>query len=160
MAIKCSEGQVVSASDKEGIDFGGVTSCMTITCCLSDGSKVAAHDGVFQRVQPHIFKALKGKLTSRKVSRVIAAGSGSCWTHRMESVAQLSENFAKNDPHWKEKGWETQLSMMAPFLVSKSVDNFKQILAWQFDVSKSDVSFTKYDEGRIQVSAGGEVTTG
>lgn len=160
MPIKCSEGKVVEAGKTEGIDFGGVTSCMTITCILADGQKVAAHDGVFERVNPHIFKALKGKLNKRSVARILAAGSGSCWTPRMGSQTELSDSFAKNDPHWKDKGWETQLNMMAPFLVSKNVDNFKQILSWHFGVSKSDIEYKNFDGGQIQITSEGALKTG
>lgn len=160
MPIMCSEGQVVQVDKSQGIDFGGVTSCMTITCILEDGVKVAAHDGVFERVKPHIFKALKGKLNKRSVARIVVAGSGSCWTPRMGSQQDLASSFVKNDPKFGGKSWEEQLKMMKPFLVSKNVDNFKQILSWTFDVPKSDIEYENYDEGRIQITSGGALKTG
>jgi hypothetical protein len=133
---------------------------MTITCILKDGGKVAAHDGVFERVKPYIFQALKGKLNKRSVVRVVAAGSGSCWTPLMKSQQDLANNLAKNDPTWKGKSWEDQLGMMEPFLVSKNVDNFKQILSWHFDIAKSDIEYKNYDVGTIQITSGGALKTG
>jgi hypothetical protein len=158
--VLCSEGHVVDAGATDGIDFGGVTSCMTITCLLADGSKVAAHDAIFQRVQPQIFTALKGQIAGRAVSKVITAGAGSMWTPRMTSQTQLSNEFAKNDSTWASRSWDKQLAQMEPFLISSNPEHFRQILAWQFGVELASVSYTKYDEGRIQISPNGTLQTG
>ncbi len=159
-AILCSEGKIVEASGTQGIDFGGVTSCMTITCILNDGTKVAAHDAIWLRVAPHIFKAILGKINSRKITKVIAAGAGSCWTPQMNSQQNLSDTLSKNDPNWAKRKWDDQLEEMKPFLVSGNTDKFKQVLAWHFNVSVSAVEYHNYDFGRIQIGADGTPTFG
>ena len=149
--IPCTEGMVVEGGSDDGITYPSVTSCMTITCLLDGGAKVGAHDAIFQRVQPQVFMALKGKIGKRTVQKVRAAGSGSSWTPRMTSQVQLSEDFAKNDKTWASKKWSDQLAAMESFLISRNEEQFRRMLAWQFAVDLADVTFNKFDEGNIEI---------
>jgi hypothetical protein len=159
MAIKCSEGQVVYASPTEGIDFGGVTSCMTITCILTDGSKVAAHDAVYKRVKPHIIYVLKAKMKflGKKAERVIAAGAGSAWTPSMQSQTELFGGMARADPSVKNLSDLQALNLMEGFLVSRNQDKFRDFLSRDLGVPKDKTEFTNHDFGSISVSAEGEL---
>lgn len=162
--IHCSEGMVVKAKATEGIDFGGVTSCMTITCILessgaSEINKLAAHDGVFERVKPHIFEALKGRLEGRKVARIIAAGGGSYWSPEMKSQSELWAAATSNKPVLSKTNYAGQLDILSPLLISKNVDAFIKELARQFDVNLNAISFKNWDEGRVQITAAGELVT-
>jgi hypothetical protein len=158
MCATCSEGEVKEAKPDDDIDFGAVTSCMTITCILEDGGKVAAHDAIYQRVSPHIFEALKRKLDNRKVARVVAAGSGSCWTPEMQSQAELADSFQRNSGTFAQKSQLDQLADMAPHLVSRNVEHFKRKLALKFGTES--VEFTDFDDGRIWIDREGHVHTG
>ncbi len=158
--IACNEGQLVEAPRAKGVDFGSVTSCMTITCLLDDGHKVAAHDAVFQRVTPHIFTALKQQIGTRTVSKVLAAGAGSCWTWDMRSQADLSDSLSQTVPGWNQAPWATQLKNMEGYLISRNIANFRKKLADTFGVSVDKVEYQLYDEGKIQVLSIGVLKTG
>jgi hypothetical protein len=158
--IPCNEGKLVEAPRTQGVDFGSVTSCMTITCLLDDGHKVAAHDAVFERVTPHIFTALKQKIGSRTVSKVLAAGAGSCWTWDMRSQADLSQTLAQTVPGWSQSPWTAQLKNMEGYLISRNIASFKKKLAETFGVSVDKVEYQLYDEGAIQVLSIGVLKVG
>jgi hypothetical protein len=138
--VLCSESEVKSASAKQAIDFGGVTSCMTIACVFEDGSKAGAHEGLFARVSGGSVNRLKGLVQSKKLAKVLAAGDGMTWTL---SGGTLKTNFD---------------DATAALISEDKGAGFKSFL--QSQLGAGTVDFTQFAEGRIQVSAGGELKTG
>lgn len=154
--IPCTEGRVVVASAADGIDFGAVNSCMTISCILDDGSKIAAHDAVFKRVQPQIVFALKGRVPAgRHITRVIAAGAGTCWTPTMESQQELASGMSKADPSFKEQSWQEQDRLMFPNMITRNVARFTEVLSRDLGVDAGAVEFRDVAEGKIKLNPDG-----
>jgi hypothetical protein len=137
---------------------------MTITCILADKSKVAAHDAIDKRVRPQIIYAIKSRVTALnkgKVERVIAAGAGSCWTPFLQSQRELWEGLKKNSPNLAKLTDMQALYQCAPFLISGSQENKNKFLdILKRDLGAAQTSYTNYDFGRIQITAGGELDLG
>ena len=154
--IPCTEGRVVVASAADGIDFGAVNSCMTISCILDDGSKIAAHDAIFKRVQPQILFALKERVPAdRQIARVIAAGAGTCWTPTMESQQELASGMSKADPSFKEQSWQEQDRLMFPNMITRNVARFTEVLSRDLGVAAGAVEFRDVAEGKIKLNPDG-----
>jgi len=139
--VVCSESQVKRASPKQGLDFGGVTSCMTVACVFEDGSKAGAHEGLFARVPGGAVGRLKALIAGKKVARVIASGDGLTWILTGES---LKPTFEDATAARIGEGVE-QTSAFTTFLKSA--------------LAAGTADFTQYAEGRIQITAGGELKT-
>ena len=163
--VKCSEGDVVEAAPTQGIDFGGVTSCMTLTCILSDGSKVAGH--AWQFGYEHILSDMQTLLSGKTVSRILIAGVGGAWTPDFKSQATILERFKeRNDiPESAEvmehMGWSgadgyARLSAaLAPFSAAANTSTFTSFIG---SALGGTASFTESSSGSIKVTAEGALS--
>ena len=81
--MSVDEGQVDEAGP-EGIEYGAVTSCMTVTGLLDDGRHVGGHlsltipDGRYDSAS--VLPAMWGLVGGRTVVRVHLAGNGDMWS--------------------------------------------------------------------------------
>ncbi len=166
--LPCSEGQVVVAAPDQGIDFGGVTSCMTVTLLLSDGTKIAGHNGVDLFVRPDLVYLLGAKLreqttgTARTLSSVRAIGSGGTWTPGLASSDSVIKSLIKSGALTADSNYAEINSALTPRMCNfgDNGDRLVASLAGAFRVQVGLVSFTDYDEGRIQIMVDGSPQLG
>lgn len=96
--VHCFEGNATWVRSDQSINFGPVTSCMTITLILDDGSKLAAHDAIQCRTDDgNALETLSKMLKTvhNKVKKVRAYGVGGIWTIDLKTQKELSaEAFA------------------------------------------------------------------
>src|SRR5712691_7749342 len=117
-AVLCSEGQVKVVKPGQEVNYGDVTTCLTVTCVLDDNTKVVAHDGLQLRVPGGIVakvaEVLKAKeLAGKKIASVDAFGVSDTWTTDLEPVdfmaAQPKTSIANS-----RSGFENYLSSHLP----------------------------------------------
>lgn len=86
--VNCYEGQIKVLSALQEGNFGGVSSCMTITVVMKNGKKVIAHAGV---EAPVTFNAIKDVVDSvGAAASVKAAGVGLFWGTNLEPYGGLT----------------------------------------------------------------------
>ena len=161
--LKCSEGQVVVGAPDQGIDFGGVTSCMTVTLLLSDGTKIAGHNGVDLFVRPDLVYLLRAKLreqttgNARTLSTVQVIGSGGTWTPGLTSSASVISSLMKSGALTEDSKFTEIDAALTPRMCNfgDNGDRLVASLAGAFRIPVGSVSFKDYDEGRIQIMANG-----
>lgn len=83
--VLCMEGQGKVARPAQTLSFGDVTTCMTVTAIMADGTKVTAHQGMFASVPGGPIAKIQALIASaavpnKTISRVLAAGVGYLWT--------------------------------------------------------------------------------
>lgn len=139
-AISCLEGQVKVASVGQEINFGDVTTCMTITVTMKDGTRVTAHEGMFQSVGdisdmtatrlPAIVTKIQSKIESLKGSHevvsVLAKGAGGFWQPNFSIAA---------DP-----------STAVP--ITRRKTDFESLVSSQF---KAPAKFENHDAGELRI---------
>lgn len=148
--VLCSEGQHVTAAPNQGVNFGGVTSCMTLTCILADGSKVAGHlsQANYVGVVPGMLVGIAG----RTVSKVIAAGTFGAWTPNLEDQATFIQNHYHGIPPATDLQLLRDFERLRPFAAHHK-PQLRLFLQGTFGCATiRDVDF---DEGAISVNAAG-----
>lgn len=113
--ISCFEGEAKRARPDQRVNFGPVTSCMTITITLDDNSKIVAHDAVKCRTEDGnalttLSKMLKA--VPNKAKKIRAYGVGGSWTVDLQTQEEIGDaekfrqqriNHGENDKQFKEK---------------------------------------------------------
>jgi hypothetical protein len=160
--VSCSEGEVVEAEAGQGVDFGGVTSCMTVTCILSDGAKIAGH--AWQFGYDHILSGISARISGRTVDRVIVAGVSGAWTPDFENQATMITRYKKahDIPEDAElmahmgwsgaEGYERLSAALAPLSAAADLSTFKGTISGALG---GTVSFTDSSAGTIRVRSDG-----
>lgn len=123
--LRCVEGEFVQATADQEIDFVGMSSCMAITCIMQDGSKIAAHDALNNRVPGGgavaKLAALVGQHDST-VNNVKAVGIGSCWGPNMETSQQLIDSVVVPENYDGDEVQYKRLQMRAASIENNSAD--------------------------------------
>jgi hypothetical protein len=139
--MSVDEGQVDEAGP-EGIEYGAVTSCMTVTCLLDDGNHVGGHlsltipDGRYDSAS--VLPAMWGLIGSRAVVLVHLAGNSDMW-----SPSYLTE------PQWKGSGETADLN---PFYTEQPpVEDLGPTIFQYFGVDPS-VCTQEYREGAFTIT--------
>jgi hypothetical protein len=152
--VKISEGEVKTGSANAKMDFGGVTTCMTITCILEDGTKVSAHEALLKRVPGTAFKALKDKIGGAKVKKVIASGGANYWTPDLDPQSKVMEDIKKKKGIVEELSFMQEMELLEEVnseLVSGNTKAFTDKLKMEFGTS--NVTFEDYDLGNIMIDS-------
>jgi hypothetical protein len=142
--VLCSEGESKFVQPGQKVDFGGVSSCMTITLTLDNNWKIVAHDGLRARcglgsAVKELQDRLKIVFPDKQVTKIRAYGAAGSWTYELKTPDEEGDNFkAKRLNH---EGNEP-----------KFIDNLRR---W-FRGSKADIEFTSI-EGQVIVSTSGEL---
>jgi hypothetical protein len=150
--VKCAEGEVKTAAKDEEVDFGGVTSCMTITCVLEDGRKVSAHEGLEKRVSGGAYSALKAAIGTQKVVKVLAAGGGNYWSPNLETSGQIIGDTTHLSFLQEQELLERSRSKLIVGAKSKFVAKLKS------EFGTDDASFEDWDMGALKISTDNKVT--
>jgi hypothetical protein len=93
-----SEGQIGTGQSGSGVEYTGVTSCLTVTCLLDDGSYVGGHLSL-QKVEKdstEVLPAMKDLIGGRKVSKVIVAGQLETWNPAYFTKPLYNNNMESN----------------------------------------------------------------
>jgi hypothetical protein len=99
-----SEGQVGTGQSGSGIEYSGVTSCLTVTCLLDDGSYVGGHLSLQQveKDSTEVLPAMKDLIAGRKVTKVVVAGQLDTWNpayfNRPLYNANMESNYLTEAP--------------------------------------------------------------
>jgi hypothetical protein len=66
------------------IEYGGVSSCLTVTCLLEDGTTVGGHLSLMKKTRDssEVLPAMKDLIKGRKVTKIHLAGVLDCWNPR------------------------------------------------------------------------------
>ena len=95
--VKCAEGESKFLQPNQEVDFGMITSCMTITLSLSNGWKIVAHDALQARPSKgNAVKELQDRLTvfpEATVTKIRAYDSGANWTYDMKTKDEEGKEF-------------------------------------------------------------------
>lgn len=149
--VKCSEGEVKTAAKDEEVDFGGVTSCMTITCILEDGTKVSAHEGLEKRVSGGAYSALKSAIGSKKVAKVLAAGGGDYWSPDLKTSGEIIGDTRNLSFKQEQELLKQNKSKLIAGAKSTFVDKLKS------EFGTTDASFEDWDMGALKISSDNKV---
>ncbi|WP_459613978.1 hypothetical protein [Dickeya oryzae] len=76
MPVEIQENEVKTATAAEGIHYPALSSCMSITCILSNGSKVGAHAFQFGDYGITLINRMKALVGNNVVVAVKAKGHG------------------------------------------------------------------------------------
>lgn len=156
---------MVEAASGQGINFGAVTSCMTVTCILADGSKVAGH--AWQFGYDHILSSIKSKLSGRTVSEILVAGVGGVWTPDFENQATMMVRYKKANSipesaevmehmGWRgAEGYESLAQALSPYSAASDTSAFTSHIGSELGGS---ASFTESSAGTIKVTADGDLS--
>jgi len=148
--ILCSEGLHVRAAPNQGVNFGGVTSCMTLTCVLADGSKVAGH--LSQANYVGVIPGMLAGIAGRTVNKVIAAGTFGAWTPNLEDQATFIQNHYQGQPPATNLQLLHDFEQLRPF----AVDHMPQFRGFlQVTFGCGTIRTVNFDEGSISVNAAG-----
>ncbi|MGH9328620.1 MAG: hypothetical protein ACRD2B_18280 [Terriglobia bacterium] len=141
-----------TAAKSEEVDFGGVTSCMTITCILEDGTKVSAHEGLEKRVPGGAYAALKSAIGTKKVAQVLAVGGGNYWSPGLKTSGEIigdtsNLNFLQEQALLESKRGQ---------LIVGAKQEFVAKLKSEFGTEAA--SFEDWDMGTVKISSDNKVT--
>jgi hypothetical protein len=148
--ILCSEGQHVAAAPNQGVNFGGVTSCMTLTCVLADRSKVAGH--LSQANYAGVIAGMQARIAGRTVTKVIAAGTFGAWTPNLEDQATFIQRHYRGQPPATDLQLLQDFERLRPFAVDHMLQ-FRVFLQGAFGCGT--IRTVNFDEGSISVNAAG-----
>lgn len=144
--VHISEDHVGTAAAADTINFGAVTSCMTITCLLDDGSKVAAH--LVQEGSPtKTFLALKAALQGKTVSKVAAVGDGASWGPKLKTSGEIISAVS-------DKSYMEQLAWMEDNrdkYISGAREEFEAYLLGQLGDGSTKFAFRQWDYGNLSI---------
>ncbi|MFC1958963.1 hypothetical protein ACFLV6_03530, partial [Chloroflexota bacterium] len=121
---KSDEGQVKKAIPQKDLNFGDVTTCMTVTAFLADGTRVGAHEGQQARVGSDwsLFREYIGDVG---ISKIVVKGALSQWFIKINQatfaiclgIENLKPQTDQPSEKYAEEGytWVSQLYAKAPF---------------------------------------------
>lgn len=145
--IICSEGESKSARPGQDINFGSITSCMTITLTLDKGWKIAVHEGL--EAHPRMGTAvaelddwLKNGIPGARIKKIRAYGAGTFWTYDLKPVKD-----GKKDPLYPnciDNGNEENLKAYLKEKLGSYLDG-------------DDIKYELIDQSQIRVNAEGEL---
>ena len=82
------------------IDYGGVTSCMTVTCLLADGSTVGGHLSLQRHPGKHdsteVLPAMQTLIGGKKITSVVLAGQMDLWNPAYLQLPAMKDNGEGN----------------------------------------------------------------
>ncbi|EAY26344.1 hypothetical protein M23134_04622 [Microscilla marina ATCC 23134] len=154
--LRCVEGEFVQATADQEVDFVGMSSCMAITCIMQDGSKIAAHDALENRVPGGGAVAKLAVLVEQHestVNNVKAVGIGSCWGPHMETSQQLIDSIVMPEHFDGDVEAYKNLKLRAASIESNK-DDFIQYLE---DSLGNNATFKDIGRGGPKILANGDL---
>ena len=154
----CSETQVVEAPEGEEIDFGFVDSCMTVTCKLVDGPRVAGH---FVQYGPTdlMFTTMTTKIAGRLIKAIRLVGQLKSWTPDLKEQPVIVERATQA---WsKTQRDELQNMQMddvdakygeyfSQFSIAGKPDDFKAFICQKFGCPVNKMSLRPHESGNLK----------
>lgn len=135
--VLCYEGQSKIALPGQDISFGDVSSCMTLTLVLEDGTKLCSHEALQNRVPGGAVNKLKSMLNDdrakgKKVAKVVSSGVSYFWNTDFSSIMDDSSKTT----------------------IESDTEGFKKSLSSVFDAK---VEFENHDSGELKVTNDGKL---
>jgi hypothetical protein len=156
--VSISENEIKTAGKRDTILYPGLSSCMSITCILQDGSKVGGHAAQFGQSGVNFTNRIRNSIGAGVVTRVIAKGHGGSWGPHLESQIDLTP-VATNI--WRRthpiNPTDFQLvGVMQPLMASQNANQFENWLQGQFHALA--VQFIDMEnDGNVGINADGTV---
>ncbi|WP_052303362.1 hypothetical protein [Dickeya dadantii] len=159
MAVEIQENEVRAAAAGEGIHYPSLSSCMSITCILNNGSKVGAHAYQFGDSGITLINRMKALIGNNIVVAVKAKGHGGCWGKNLQSQFELAPEAIQK---WKDanpniNGEPTDLELIPyfqPLFITADPVVFRNWLNAQFNVQNATFTDMSID-GNVDVDANG-----
>ncbi|WP_407321810.1 hypothetical protein [Dickeya ananatis] len=159
MPVEIQENEVKTATAAEGIHYPALSSCMSITCILSNGSKVGAHAFQFGDYGITLINRMKALVGNNAVVAVKAKGHGGCWGKALESQAELApiavQQWKNANPTIARDPTTLELTpYLQPLFITADPVVFTHWLNAQFNIQNA--TFTDMDDdGDVDVDANG-----
>lgn len=133
--VFCSEGQVRTANAGQKFAFGHVDSCMTITCSLADGSRVAAHFVQFGQTQAMLGQ-MRTMIGGRTVKLIQAVGQLTTWTPDLQEQYMVVQRATQS---WPPARIVEMQSMSMQDVDARFGDEFLQ-----YSIAGNKAAFTRF----------------
>lgn len=146
--VEISEDHVGIAGPADTINFGAVTSCMTITCLLDDGSKVAAHLVQFGGSPDKTLMALKAAVQGKTVTKVVAMGDGDSWGPTLQTSEQITAASGATS-YVKQLEW---MQKNRDKFITGALKAFKDNLLGQVGSGSTKFTFVPWSEGTLTLA--------
>lgn len=135
--VLCYESEAKTAQPWQNLDFGPVSTCVTITCILSDGTRIGAHEGWQLRVGGGAMATLKRVIGGRKLTQVIVNGVLNEWFWKKGAT----ELACQMSPEYEQASWKP--IMTTGEQGARQWEDFRKWLSGQF--------------GQVEVKRDGEI---
>ncbi|MFB3776121.1 MAG: hypothetical protein ACE141_00885 [Bryobacteraceae bacterium] len=132
---QCLENQVVTAKAGEKIDFGWVDSCMTVTCNMVDGTRVAGHFVQYGDKEA-VFATMSLAIGTRLIRSIRLVGQLRSWTPDLQEQPAIIEQATKN---WT-KAQKDEMQKMSMIEVDRKYGKYFE----QFSIAGKPDAFKEY----------------
>ncbi|WOA53039.1 hypothetical protein [Dickeya solani] len=159
MTVEIREDEVKSATATEGIYYPSLSSCMSITCILNNGSKVGAHAYQFGDSGITLINRMKALIGNNTVVAVKAKGHGGCWGKELQSQLDLApvaiQRWKNANPNINREPNDLELiPYLQPLFITADPIAFENWLKTQFNTQNA--TFIDMDiDGDVNIDANG-----
>ncbi|ANE74760.1 hypothetical protein [Dickeya solani] len=159
MTVEIREDEVKSATATEGIHYPSLSSCMSITCILNNGSKVGAHAYQFGDSGITLINRMKALIGNNTVVAVKAKGHGGCWGKELQSQLDLApvaiQRWKNANPNINREPNDLELiPYLQPLFITADPIAFENWLKTQFNTQNA--TFIDMDiDGDVNIDANG-----
>ncbi|MCI4235889.1 hypothetical protein F6X50_11185 [Dickeya dianthicola] len=159
MTVEIQENEVRAAAAGEGIRYPSLSSCMSITCILNNGSKVGAHAYQFGDSGITLINRMKALIGNTPVAAVKAKGHGGCWGKNLQSQLELApeaiQQWKNANPNINREPTDLELiPYLQPLFIAAEPVVFKNWLNTQFNVQNATFTDMSID-GDVDIDAAG-----
>lgn len=161
MVVEIREDEVKTATALDTILYPSLSSCMSITCVLNDGSKVGAHAYQFGDSGTTLTNRMIALIGTTTVTSVKAKGHGGCWGTNLQSQFDLAptaiQNWRNANPNENRDPTDLEIRpFMQALFITANTNTFTNWLNAQFGVQNATFSDMDAD-GDVNVNAAGNL---